>query len=57
MESSKKVMFNLGMVLGMRFLLKKDAKELSFGILNLFLKIVYDGYDYCSGDKYGGCEK
>ena len=37
-------------------LLNKDAKELHFEILNVFLKICYQGYHYRFCDKYSGCE-
>ena len=57
MESSKHVMFNFGMVLGMHYYLKRSAKELHFGLLNLLLKVVYDRWHYCVCEKYVGCQK
>ena len=41
----------------MHFYKKTDAKELHFGILNLVLKVIYDGCHYCFCNEYAGCEK
>ena len=52
----KNCSFNFGLMLGIRFLMKKSAKELHFAILSLYFKILYKGSLYCFCNEYSGCE-
>ena len=45
------------MVLGMHHFKSKKVEELYHGLLNLILKIIYNGDYYCFCDEYHGCEK
>lgn len=33
----------------------KNWKELHYGLLNIVLQIIYDGWFYCFCEKYAGC--
>ena len=46
----KKCIFNLGLMLGIRFFMVRNAKELHFAILDMFLKVLYKGGFYCFCD-------
>ena len=52
----KKCIFNLGLMLGISFFMAKNAKELHFAILDMFLKVLYKGGLYCFCIEYSGCE-
>ena len=54
--ATSKNFINLGLVLGVHFYKKKEAKELHFGILNLILQILNNGWHYCFCNEYAGCE-
>ena len=52
----KKCIFNVGLMLGLRFFMVRNAKELHFAILDVFLKVLYKGRLYSFCDEYSGCE-
>ena len=43
-------------MLGISFFMAKNAKELHFAILDMFLKVLYKGGLYCFCIEYSGCE-
>ena len=52
----KDCIFNFELMLGIRFFMKKSAKEFHFAILDLYFKILYKGSLYCFCNEYSGCE-
>ena len=52
----KKCIFNLSLMLGIHFFMVRNAKELHFAILDIFLKVLYKGGLYYFCDEYSGYE-
>ena len=52
----KKCILNLGLMLGIRFFMVRNAKELQFAILDMSLKVLYKSGLYCFCDEYSGCK-
>ena len=55
-KAPKRVFFNFGMMLSIKFFLERNAKELHFAILNLYNIMICKRALYCFCREYSGCE-